>query len=136
IGRFAIPEMLQRGYDRALASGSIAVGGTLGILIPPSIALAVYGTVTEVTSGRLFIAGILSGLLLSAMLCGFVVLRVKRNPRLAPPLSDAVTWAERFESLRGVWAVVVLAVAIIGSIYTGMATPTEAAAIGATGALV
>ncbi len=131
VGLVSIPGMIKRGYNRKLAVGSIAVGGTLGILIPPSIPMIIYGVITEVSIGKLFIAGIIPGIMLSFILCLAIALAVKIKPDLAPRV-DAVSWSERISSLKHVWAFIVLALSIIGSIYAGIATPTESAAIGAT----
>jgi C4-dicarboxylate transporter DctM subunit len=135
VGIVAIPEMIKRGYNRELAVGSIAAGGTLGILIPPSIAMIVYGIITEVSIGRLFIAGVIPGIILALILSGAIALAVKIRPSIAPPV-QGVTWAERFSSLKKIWPFVVLSVSVIGSIYAGVATPTESAAIGVTFSII
>lgn len=135
VGLVSIPEMVKRGYSRYLAVGSIAAGGTLGILIPPSITMIIYGIITEVSIGKLFIAGIIPGILLALILSGAVAGAVMLKPALAPG-TGKVTWGRRMRSLRRVWAFVVLAFSIIGSIYAGIATPTESAAIGATLAIL
>jgi tripartite ATP-independent transporter DctM subunit len=123
----ALPEMRRFGYRDELATGVIAAGGTLGILIPPSVVLAVYAFITEQDVGRLFIAGIVPGLLAIAMY--MLTVRVAYGRRL--PAGEAIAWHERFGSLRGIWAVMLLFVLIIGGIYLGVVTPTEAAAAGA-----
>ncbi|MBW1767627.1 MAG: TRAP transporter large permease [Deltaproteobacteria bacterium] len=135
VGLVSIPEMIKRGYNRYLAVGSVAVGGTLGILIPPSITMIIYGIITEVSIGKLFIAGIIPGLMLALILSLAVAIAVKIKPALAPR-TGGVSWKKRFSSLRRVWAFVILAISIIGSIYAGIATPTESAAIGATLAII
>jgi C4-dicarboxylate transporter DctM subunit len=135
VGLVSIPEMIKRGYNKKLAVGSIAVGGTLGILIPPSITMIIYGVITEVSIGKLFIAGIIPGIILSLILCVAIALAVKAKPDLAPR-TQAVSWAERLSSLKHVWPFIILALSIMGSIYAGIATPTESAAIGATLSLV
>ena len=135
VGLVSIPEMLKRGYDRKLAVGSIAVGGTLGILIPPSITMIIYGIITEVSIGKLFIAGIIPGIMMASIFSLCIVIAVKMRPELAPRV-EGVSWKERFSSLKHVWAFVVLAVSILGTIYAGIATPTESAAIGATLSIV
>jgi len=131
VGLVSIPEMIKRGYNRYLAVGAIAAGGTLGILIPPSITMIIYGIVTEVSIGKLFIAGIIPGLLLSLLLCSAIATTVKLKPSLAPRV-EKVSWSQRWASLGRVWAFLVLTMSIVGSIYAGIATPTESAAIGAT----
>ncbi|MDA3833859.1 MAG: TRAP transporter large permease [Spirochaetales bacterium] len=135
VGVISIPEMIKRGYNRKLAVGSIAVGGTLGILIPPSITMIIYGIVTQVSIGKLFMAGIIPGIVIALILCIGIAGAVALKPELAPS-GGTVTWRERFSSLKRVWAFIVLALSIMGSIYAGIATPTEAAAIGATVAMI
>ncbi|UCG67452.1 MAG: TRAP transporter large permease [Deltaproteobacteria bacterium] len=135
VGLVSIPEMIKRGYNRKLAVGSIAVGGTLGILIPPSITMIIYGVITEVSIGKLFIAGVIPGIILALILSLAVAIAVKIRPELAPR-TTGVSWNQRFSSLKRVWAFVILAISIIGTIYAGIATPTESAAIGATLAIV
>lgn len=135
IGLFAIPEMIKKGYDKRLAVGSVAAAGTLGILIPPSISMIIFGIITETSIGQLFIAGIIPGLITAAMIGGYIVLVSQFKPHLAPP-AGSFTWKERFSCLRSVWGIAVLFLLVMGSMYTGAATPTEAAAIGATGAFL
>jgi tripartite ATP-independent transporter DctM subunit len=127
MSNIALPEMRRFGYRDDLATGVIAAGGTLGILIPPSVVLAVYAFITEQDVGRLFIAGIVPGLLALAMYMATV--RVVYGRSL--PAGQATGWAESLASLRGIWAVMLLFLAIIGGIYQGVVTPTEAAAAGA-----
>jgi C4-dicarboxylate transporter DctM subunit len=135
VGLVSIPEMRKRGYNRYLSVGCIAAGGTLGILIPPSITMIIYGIITEVSIGKLFVAGIIPGIILSLILSLAIAIAVMIKPNLAPR-TKGVTWGKRFSSLKRVWAFVVLALSIIGTIYAGIATPTESAAIGATLAIV
>ena len=125
--KVALPEMRRFGYPDRVASGTIAGGGTLGILIPPSVVLAVYAYITEQDVGRLFIAGVIPGLLAVAM----YMLTVRLAYRRSLPEGMRVEAGERLASLRGIWAVMVLFVAIVGGIYAGVVTPTEAAAAGA-----
>ena len=135
IGAPAIPEMLKRGYSKRLSVGAVAAGGTLGILIPPSIAMIVFGIINEVSIGQLYLAGIIPGILMALLLCGAIALAVKLRPALAPPVGR-FTWAERAAALARVWPVAVLGLLVIVPIYTGVATPTEAAALGAAGSLI
>jgi len=135
IGSVAVPQMFKTGYDRKLALGATASGGTLGIMIPPSMSFIIYGIVTETSIGQLFIAGIIPGILLACLLSLTVVLMVRRRPELAPRAED-VTWQDRWKSLRLIWPTAALSIAVLGSIYAGIATPTEAAAVGAAGAMV
>ncbi len=125
--KIAYPEMKRAGYADTVSTGIIAAGGTLGILIPPSIVLAVYGFITQQDVGKLFIAGIVPGLLAVAMYMLTVRLVYGRDL----PATDRFNWREALASLRGVWAVMLLFVAVIGSIYMGLVTATEAAAVGA-----
>ena len=135
IGLFAIPEMIKKGYDKRLAVGSVAAAGTLGILIPPSISMIIFGIITETSIGQLFIAGIIPGIITSAMIMAYTVLLTRFRPHLAPR-AGASTWRERFSSLRSVWGILVLFLLVMGSMYTGAATATEAAAVGAAGAFL
>jgi len=136
VGAFAVPEMQRQGYHKGLALGATAAGGTLGILIPPSIPMILYGVITETSVGDLFIAGIVPGLMLAALLCLTVVLLVWRNPALAPRDNAEASWREKLQALARLWPVLALIVGVTGSIYAGIATPTEAAALGALGAIV
>lgn len=135
MSKVAYPEMRRLGYSRALASGSIAAGGTLGILIPPSIVMVVYAILTEQSIGKMFAAGILPGLLA----VGFYLLAVKwtiwRDPKAGPP-GERMSWKERVRALRDVWGVLVLFIIVMGGIYGGIFSSTEAAGIGACGAFL
>jgi tripartite ATP-independent transporter DctM subunit len=128
--------MRSHGYDPGLATGVVACAGTLGILIPPSIIMVIYGIFVEVSVAALFIAGILPGLLTAFIYAGQIVLRCTLNPTLAPMVSERPTWAEKFASLREVWPLPLLIAGVLGGIYTGFATPTEAGALGAFLAIV
>lgn len=131
----ALPEMRKYGYHDELSLGAIASGGNLGFLIPPSGAFVVYGFVTQTSIGALFIAGILPGILCTILMCIAVLIVVSARPSQAPRGAKA-TWGERVKSLKGLWSIVFLFVLVIGGIYTGIFTPTEAAAIGAFVTLV
>ena len=136
IGSMAIPEMIRRGYRDSLALGATAAGGTLGILIPPSIAMIVYGVITDTSIGHLFMAGIVPGLLLALLLSLTIVVIAIRNPSWAPPVTEVPTTGEKWRALGTVLPILLLAGLVIGSIYSGAATPTEAGAVGAAGALL
>jgi len=136
IGSVAVPEMVKNGYDRKLALGLTAAGGTLGILIPPSVAMILYGVITETSIGALFIAGIVPGLMIAGLLCLTVWIKVMLNPQLAPPVKTSVTWGERMGAMKSVLPVLLLGVAVMGAIYSGIATPTESGAVGAAVALI
>jgi len=112
--------------------GSIAAGGTLGFLIPPSIGFIVYGMMTEQSIGKLLIAGMIPGLILAAAYIAIVVIRVKLNPSLAPASPEPVSWREKFTALKGIWEPLAVFLVVMGGIYLGFFTPTEAGAIGAT----
>ena len=133
MAKVAVPPMRRFGYSDALASGSVAAGGTLGILIPPSVVMVIYGILTQQNIGKLFIAGVLPGLL--AVLCyiGAVMVTVRLDPGAGPP-GPRRSGAERLAALKNVWGVLALFVLVLGGIYGGVFTPTEAAGIGAAGA--
>ena len=138
MGVTALPSMLKRGYDKHIAIGSIAAGGTLGILIPPSVIMVVYAIAAEQSIARLFLAGILPGLLLSSVFIAYIAIRCRLQPGLAPPLppKERASWKEKFTSLRSVILPVSLVALVLGSIFMGIATVTESAAVGATGAIL
>jgi tripartite ATP-independent transporter DctM subunit len=133
--RVAYPEMRAHGYPQSFATGVIAAGGSLGIMIPPSTVLAVYGLITEQDIGRLFIAGILPGLLAVGMYMVTITIISLVAPKYLPK-TPKHTWAERLTALRDIWAVTLLFVFVIGGLYAGMFTATEAAGMGAAGALI
>ncbi|MDP3253228.1 MAG: TRAP transporter large permease [Hydrogenophaga sp.] len=131
--RVAYPEMKRHGYKDTLATGAIASGGTLGILIPPSTILVIYGIITETDIGKLFIAGILPGLVAIICLCLAVVYITWRDPSAGPP-AEKYTWPQRFAAVRSIWGVGLLFALVIGGIYGGVFTATEGAGVGAAGA--
>jgi C4-dicarboxylate transporter DctM subunit len=135
MGVVALPEMKRYGYDPALATGSVAAGGTIGILIPPSVGLIVYGIIAEQSIGRLFLAGFIPGVLEAVfyMITIFIICRL--NPRLGPP-GPISSWRERIVSLKSTWVILLLFVLVLGGIYFGIFTPTEAAGVGAFGAFL
>lgn len=130
MGRVAMPNMRKYNYDDRLATGSIAAGGTLGILIPPSVMMVVYGILTETDIGKLFAAGFLPGMVAMLMYLITVMIITAINPNLGRP-GEKATWGERLQATKGVMAITVLFVVIMGGIYGGVFTPTEAAGIGA-----
>ncbi|MBL8665694.1 MAG: TRAP transporter large permease [Candidatus Odyssella sp.] len=134
IGRIAMPEMRRLGYDDRLAAASVAAGGTLGIMIPPSILFVVYGLMTETSIGALFIAGILPGIVGTLLYMSAVGWVTWRRPAYGPK-GPRQNWGERWRSVREVWGVVVLFGIVLGGLYVGLFTPTEAASVGAFGAL-
>jgi C4-dicarboxylate transporter, DctM subunit len=139
MARLAVPEMLKHKYDKGLATGVCASGGTLDALIPPSITFVIYGVFAEVSVPKLLIAGILPGLLTAAVYMIMIMARCSLNPSLAPPVAfadRAALWRERRASLAGIWPILVLIVGVIGGLYGGVITPTEGGAVGATLAAV
>lgn len=135
MGTIVIPEMQKYNYDKGLATGSVAAGGTLGILIPPSVGFILYGIITENSISELFVAGIIPGLLLASMFMLTIYIIAKKNPEKGPP-GPKFTLKEKFEALKGIWGIALLFVGVIGGMMFGLFTPTEAAAIGAFGALL
>lgn len=131
MGRIAIPEMLRSGYDKGLASGTVAVAGTIGSMIPPSILLLVYGIYAQLPISKLFIAGVAPGLLTAVLYGAMIVVRVKINPQLAPAVEGKVTWRDRFDAFRGTWPVIALIIGVFGGLFGGVFTPTEAGGMGA-----
>ena len=135
MGSIALPQMKAYGYDMKLATASIACAATIGVMIPPSLAFIVYGMITEVSIGKLFMAGILPGILFAVILVGLITIRAILNPALAPrgPVS---TWSERLQASAGVWPILLLMLFVLGGIYSGAVTANEAGGIGAAGALL
>lgn len=136
IGKITLPELARRGYPEPLAIGTLAGAATLGLLIPPSIILIVYGVSAEVSIARLFIAGVLPGLMLAALFMGYVVIWSLLHPERIPAAEGTSTLARKLFAGRHLIPVLLLIALVLGSIYTGVATATEAAALGVTGALV
>ena len=138
MGVMALPAMLKRGYDKRIATGCILAGGVLGPLIPPSIALVLYGTIAQVSIGGLFAGGMGAGLLCSFLIIAYILIKCYINPELGPPIpvEERADMKAKIASLKGVILPLLLITAVLGSIYTGIATPTEAAAVGAFGAFV
>jgi tripartite ATP-independent transporter DctM subunit len=135
MGRVAMPEMRRLGYRDSLSSAAVAAGGTLGVMIPPSIMFALYGLMTEQSIGKLFISGILPGILGMVLYMLTVWLVTARDVRLGPP-GPKLSWAQRMKSVREVWQVLLLFAIVLGGMYFGWFTPTEAAAVGAFGAVL
>lgn len=131
----ALPEMRRYGYDMELGSGAVAAGGTLGMLIPPSVVFIVYAVITEQSIGQLFLAGIIPGLLIAVLFCLTIHLHCRLRPHLGPPAVGS-TWSMRWRSLLGVVETVIIFALVMGGLFRGWFTPTEAAAIGACSCLV
>jgi C4-dicarboxylate transporter, DctM subunit len=136
IGKMTLPELKKRGYPDDIVIGTLAGAGTLGLLIPPSIIMIVYGVTADVSISKLFIAGVLPGIMLACLFSGYIMFWALRNPHLVPPADAPMTFMEKLRESRSLIPVVLLIVAVLGSIYVGIATATEAAAIGVVGALV
>jgi len=134
MARIAVPEMLRHRYDAGLASGVVAASGTLGSLIPPSILMVLYGIYAEVSIGKLFIAGFLPGLISAALYMGMIMIRCKINPELAGGQAqdiETTSLSEKLDALKEVWPLPVLIFCVLGGIFTGLFSPTEAGAVGA-----
>lgn len=136
MGRIAIPEMLKFGYSKSLATGSVAIGGTLGSLIPPSILFILYGIFAEQSIARLFMAAIIPGLLSLGAYLVVIFLWAKLRPEAAPRPGEAISAVDRWRSLLRCWSIVALFAVVIGGIYAGFFTPSEAAGVGAISALL
>ena len=135
MGMVAIPEMKKYHYDNRLSLGCVAAGGTLGILIPPSIGFIIYGILTEVSIGKLFMAGFIPGVLLASLFISAVYIQCKINPEMGPR-GLKTTWKEKIVSLAGTWGMLLLFIIVMGGIYLGIFTPNEAAGVGAFGAFI
>lgn len=136
MGRIAVPEMIKERYNPGFAASICAVGGTLGSMIPPSIVMIIYGTFAEVPIGQLFIAGIVPGLLSAAMFSLVIILISWLRPDICPPSNSTITWGDRFRALGDTWPVVLLIAGVLGGIFTGTFSATEAGAVGAFFAIV
>lgn len=136
MARITVPEMDKYNYSRSLSTSAVAAGGTLGILIPPSVILIVYGSLTQEPIGPLLIAGILPGVLMTLLFMLMVYIQVRINPDLAPRSEKPYPWSERLQSLKTIWPFILIFALSIGGIYFGFFTPTEAGAVGAAGAFL
>ena len=131
MGRIAIPEMIKHKYHPELATGTVAVAGTIGALIPPSIILILYGVIAQVSIAKLFLGGISAGILTAIGYVIVVLVRVKLNPALAPERDERVSFAEKVYALKGTWPIFLVMIGIFGGLFGGIFTPTEAGAVGA-----
>ena len=136
IGKMTLPELGKRGYPEDITIGSLAGAGTLGLLIPPSIIMIVYGVAADVSIAKLFIAGVLPGILLAALFSGYLMVWALMNPRKVPRPDRVLSFSEKLHESRHLIPVVLLIAAVLGSIYSGVATATEAAAVGVVGSLL
>lgn len=135
MSKVAYPSMKRLGYSDSLSTGVMAAGGTLGIMIPPSTIMVIYGIVTETNIGKLFAAGVIPGLISAAMLMLTIWIITGRDPEHAPP-GERTSWPDRWRALRGIWGVALLVVVVLGGIYGGIFTATEGAGFGAAGAFL
>jgi tripartite ATP-independent transporter DctM subunit len=136
VGRMAVPAMTERGYKPSFATGAVVAPGALAMLIPPSLMFILYSAVTGVSVAALFAGGIVPGILLALLMAGYIIVVATLKPENAPRTEERFTWREKFSSLAGVIPAILLIVCILGVIYTGIATPTEAAAVGSLGAFL
>jgi C4-dicarboxylate transporter, DctM subunit len=134
VGKITVPELKKRNYDHNLSIGSLAGAGTLGFMIPPSMPMLVYGIIGDVSIGKLFIAGFIPGFMLAFMFSGYILVRCLVSPELAPRGDDRFTWKDRMVAIPAILPVVILILFVLGSIYMGWTTPTEAGAVGVVGA--
>ena len=135
MSKVAYPSMKKLGYSDSLSTGVMAAGGTLGIMIPPSTIMVIYGIITETNIGKLFAAGVIPGLLTAALLMCAIWLMTLHDPEHAPP-GERTSWPNRWKALRGIWGVALLVVVVLGGIYGGFFTATEGAGFGASGAFL
>ncbi len=136
VGSVAYPEMARRGYDKEAVVGSLAGGGTLGLLIPPSLSLLIFGALTETSIGRLFVAGIIPGLLVSGLFMAYILILCLRRPEISPRDRERLSLLAVMRGMLQIWPILVLILAIMGSIMFGLATPTEAAGVGVVVAII
>ncbi len=136
VGKITLSELKERGYDKKLALGSLAGSGTLGFLIPPSMIMIIYGVLANVSIGKLFIGGILPGLLLATAYSLYIMGVAYLNKNIVPKVHEKITWIDRFKALIELVPIFLLIILVVGSIYAGVATPTEAAALGVLGAII
>jgi tripartite ATP-independent transporter DctM subunit len=136
MGSICYPEMRRYEYADTLSCGVIAAGGTIGIMIPPSIGFIIYGILTEESIGKLFIAGLIPGVLEVLFYCMTIIVLVKLNPLLAPSAPPTIRWIDRFQSLKAIWPIFLLFAVVVGGIYFGFFTPIEAGGVGAVGSIL
>ncbi|MEJ5358850.1 MAG: TRAP transporter large permease subunit [Desulfobacterales bacterium] len=138
MGIIGLPAMLRRGYDRRLAMGCIMAGGALGPLIPPSIVMIIYALLSGQSIGKLFVGGILPGLLLSGLFIAYILVRCSLRPDLGPalPPEERAGWGQKLSALKGILLPALIVLGVLGSLFVGIATPTEAASVGALGAIL
>lgn len=131
MGRIAVPEMMKQRYSAELATGTVAAGGTIGALIPPSIIMILYGIIAQTSITELFLGGVAIGLITMVSYILMIILRVKLNPELAPSVKEAIPMSEKMAALKDVWPILLVMIGIFGGLFSGLFTPTEAGAVGA-----
>lgn len=136
VGSVAYPELKRRGYDRPAVVGSLAGGGTLGLLIPPSLSLLIYGALTDTSIGKLFVAGVVPGLMMACLFSAWIAWAARRDPAMAPERGEAMPLGAILRGTLQVWPLAVMILAVLGSLFAGIATPTEAAAVGVAAVIV
>ena len=136
VGKITVPELAKRGYNKSLTVGSLAGAGTLGFLIPPSMMMLVYGIIGDVSIGKLFIAGVIPGFMLAGIFSLYIMVRCLITPSMAPAGAEHHTWRQRFQAIPEILPVLVLILVVLGSLYAGWATPTEAGAVGVVGSMI
>jgi C4-dicarboxylate transporter DctM subunit len=136
MARIAVPEMLRYGYQPNLAAGVVAASGTLGSLIPPSILMILYAVYAEISVAKIFLAGVLPGILTAVIYSMMIVIRVKINPKLAGPTIEKFTWKDRLNAIRQMWPLPTIIVIVLGGIFVGFFTPTQAGAVGASASFI
>jgi C4-dicarboxylate transporter, DctM subunit len=136
VGSVAYPELKKRGYDRPTVVGSLAAGGTLGLLIPPSLSLLIYGATQQVSIGQLFLAGILPGIMMALLMMVLIFVITTRRPELVPQDTDTTPWTQAILNLFRIWPLGLLVFSVLGTIYLGFATATEAAGLGVAAAII
>lgn len=135
MSKVAYPSMKKLGYSDSLSTGVMAAGGTLGIMIPPSTIMVIYGIITETNIGKLFAAGVIPGILTALLMMAGIVVMTSRDPEHAPA-GERTSWPDRWKALRGIWGVILLVIVVLGGIYGGIFTATEGAGFGAAGAFL
>ena len=136
VGSVAYPEMSKRGYDKEAVVGSLAGGGTLGLLIPPSLSLLIFGALTETSIGQLFVAGVVPGIMVSALFMVYILFLCLRQQGISPRSNENISFWEVLRGMVQIWPILLLILAIMGSIMFGLATPTEAAGVGVVVAII
>ncbi len=136
VGSVAYPELKRRGYDAASVVGSLAGGGTLGLLIPPSLSLLIFGALTDVSIGKLFLAGVVPGLMMAVLFMLYIYVAASRRPEMAPMEGAYTPWPQALRGLADLIPMMILIVSVLGTLFAGIATPTEAAAVGVLATIV